>query len=146
NYPALGWMLFIVVLSLTGIPTLSVFLGKVLLGQGAITAGSYILLGLSFASGFIVLYSLLRIFMSCFWGETIISEEEKIPLRKGVLFPMSLLVCCTFLIVLGSEAVDVYIVDVEETLMNQSIYFVELLINVFITLLWLIIKDEDVLR
>lgn len=129
NYPALGWMFFIVVLSLTGIPPLSGFLGKVLLGQGAIAAGSYVLLGLSFVSGFIVLYSLLRIFMSCFWGETIISEEEEIPLRKGVLFPMSLLVCCTFLLGLGSEAVAVYIVDAAETLMNPSIYIDAVLYN-----------------
>src|SRR5699024_10425834 len=161
NYPALGWMFFIVVLSLTGIPPLSGFLGKVLLGQGAIAAGSYVLLGLSFASGFIVLYSLLRIFMSCFWGETIISEEEEIPLRKGVLFPMSLLVCCTFLLGLGSEAVAVYIVAAAETLMNPSIYIdavlynhqlggdtmaAQFLLNLFIALLWVLLKDEDVLR
>ncbi|MEJ8778884.1 Na+/H+ antiporter subunit D [Pseudogracilibacillus sp. ICA-222130] len=129
NYPALGWMFFIAVLSVTGIPPLSGFLGKVLLGQGAIATGSYVLLGLSFASGFIVLYSLLRIFMSCFWGETIISEEEEIPLRKGVLLPMSLLVCCTFLLGLGSEAVAVYIVDAAETLMNPSIYIDAVLYN-----------------
>src|SRR5690625_1256688 len=50
NYPVLGWMFFISVLSLTGIPPLSGFLGKVLLGEAVIDAGSYILLGLGFGS------------------------------------------------------------------------------------------------
>lgn len=122
NYPALGWMFFITVLSLTGIPPLSGFLGKVLLGQGAIEAGSYLLLALSFLSGFIVLYSLLRIFMSCFWGETILDEEEEIPLGRNLLIPNILLVICTFALGIGAEGIAVYVQDAAYTLMNPSVY------------------------
>lgn len=122
NYPALGWMFFIVVLSLTGIPPLSGFLGKVLLGQGAIATGSYVLLGLSFFSGIIVLYSLLRVFMSCFWGETIISEDEATPLRKSLLFPSAILVIFTFALGLGAEGVAVYIQDAAHTLLHPATY------------------------
>ncbi len=122
NYPVLGWMFFITVLSLTGIPPLSGFFGKVLLGIGVIEAKSYILLALSMLSGFVVLYSLLRIFMSCFWGETIISEEEEIPLKKSQLIPSAILVLLTIGIGFGVEGLTPYIQDAAETLMNPEIY------------------------
>ncbi|MBO1002201.1 Na+/H+ antiporter subunit D [Pseudogracilibacillus auburnensis] len=122
NYPSLGWMFFITVLSLTGIPPLSGFIGKVLLGQGAIVAESYILLLLSFMSGFVVLYSLLRIFMSCFWGETIISEEEETPLSKKVIFPSAILVVLTFALGFGAESIAPYVQDAAYTLTNPSVY------------------------
>src|SRR5699024_3628268 len=163
NYPALGWMFFIAVLSLTGIPPLSGFLGKVLLAQGAISGGFFVLLGLSIASGFIVLYSLLRIFMSCFWGETIISEEEEIPLAKKILIPGAILVALTFALGLGAEGVAPYITDAAKTLMNPNIYIEAILgeytnlfggdssaglflLKLFIALLWVLLKDEEVLR
>lgn len=122
NYPLLGWMFFIVVLSLTGIPPLSGFIGKVLIGEGAIESGSYILLGVGFFSSLIVLYSLLRIFMSCFWGETIISTEEKRPFRKSILFPGVILVVCTFLLGFGAEAIAPHVQHAAQTLMNPNMY------------------------
>jgi multicomponent Na+:H+ antiporter subunit D len=122
NYPLLGWMFFITVLSLTGIPPFSGFIGKVLIGQGAIANGSYVLLGIAFASGLVVLYSLLRIFMNCFWGETIVSEEEAVPFRKRLLFPGAILVVLTFALGLGAEAIAPHVQDAAQTLMNPSIY------------------------
>jgi len=122
NYPSLGWMFFISMLSLAGIPPLSGFLGKVLLGQAAISTESYVLLGLSFASSLVVLYSLLRVFMNCFWGETIISEEEEIPLGKNILLPSAILVVITFALGLGTEGIAPYLADAAETLMDPSIY------------------------
>src|SRR5699024_1067740 len=94
-YPLLGWLFFIAVLSLPGIQPLADFIGKVLLGIGTIETQSYVLLALSFLSGFVILYSLLRIFMRCFWGETIISKEEEFPLRKGHHIPGIMLVLLT---------------------------------------------------
>src|SRR5699024_2839307 len=122
NYPLLGWMFFIVVLSLTGIPPLSGFIGKVLIGEGAIASQSYILLGLGFASGLIVLYSLLRIFMSCFWGETIISKDEERPFRNSLLFPGVVFVVLTFALGFGAEAFAPHVKDAAQTLMNPDIY------------------------
>src|SRR5699024_7921957 len=122
NYPLLGWMFFITVLSLTGIPPLSGFIGKVLLGIGTIETEAYILLGLSFLSGFVVLYSLLRIFMNCFWGETIISEEEEVALHIKILLPGVVLVLLTNGIRIGVERVAPYVQDATNTLMNPNFY------------------------
>src|SRR5699024_1863685 len=122
NYPLLGWTFFITVLSLTGIPPLSGFIGKVLLGTGAIETGSYVLLSISILSGFFVLYSLLLIFMSCFWVETIISEDEEIPLQKGHLIPSAILILLTIGIGLGAETLSPYIQNAAHTLMHPSVY------------------------
>src|SRR5699024_4722853 len=83
NYPLVGWFLFTCVLSLTGIPPLSGFIVKILIGEAAISGGFYVLMGIGFFSGLIVLYSLMRVFMNCFWGETLIDEEEQQPFKKA---------------------------------------------------------------
>lgn len=122
NYPALGWFFFITVLSLTGIPPLSGFLGKILVGQGALEAGSYALLFFTFLSSMVVLYSLLRIFMGTFWGETIISEEEQIPLKPLMIVPSALLIILTFALGLAPELIAPYVTDASKVLMEPQIY------------------------
>ncbi|MCG7343099.1 Na+/H+ antiporter subunit D [Sporosarcina sp. ACRSL] len=122
NYPILGWLFFITMLSLAGIPPLSGFIGKVYIGQGAIETGSFILLTTAFLSGIFVLYSLLRIFLNCFWGETIINEDEDIPLKKGMLVPCVLFGIMTIAIGIGVEGLAPYVSDAARTLMNPEIY------------------------
>lgn len=122
NYPVFGWMFFIVMCSLAGIPPLSGFLGKVLIGQGAIEGGNFVLLGLGFLSSLVVLYSLLRIFLSSFFGETIISLEDEKPLPRRVELPVILLALCTIALGIGAEWMSPYITDAAETLHTPSIY------------------------
>lgn len=122
NYPMLGWLFFISMLSLTGIPPLSGFIGKVYIGQGAIETGSFILLAATFLSGIFVLYSLLRIFLNCFWGETIINEDDDIPFKKGMLIPCVLLAILTVALGIGAEGLAPYVSDAARTLMNPEIY------------------------
>ncbi|MBD8004184.1 Na+/H+ antiporter subunit D [Bacillus norwichensis] len=129
NYPVLGWLFFIVMLSLAGIPPLSGFLGKVLISQGAIESGSYLLLALSLISSLFVLYSLLRIFKQCFWGETTISEDGEVPLRKGMLIPSVLLAAASVGLGLGSELIVGYVRDAAFTLSNPNIYIEGVLIQ-----------------
>src|SRR5690625_6319718 len=99
NYPSLGWFFFITVISLTGIPPLSGFLGKVLVGQGALEAGTYILLIFAFLSSMVVLYSLLRIFMGTFCGEMIFSEDEQITLKPYIIINIGILVIFSYSLV-----------------------------------------------
>ncbi|AOV06638.1 Na+/H+ antiporter subunit D [Sporosarcina ureilytica] len=122
NYPLLGWLFFLTTLSLAGIPPLSGFLGKLYVGQGAVEAGSYVLLGLAFLSGMFVLYSLLRIFMNTFWGETIISEDDEVPLQKRLLIPCVVLGIATIALGVGAESILVYVEDAAYTLMNPEVY------------------------
>ncbi|MEK9196695.1 Na+/H+ antiporter subunit D [Ureibacillus sp. 179-F W5.1 NHS] len=122
NYPIFGWIFFLVMLALAGIPPLSGFVGKVLIGQGAIEAGSYILLALGFASSIIVLYSLLRIFLASFFGETTISFEDRKPIPKGAYWSFILFAISIVYVGMGAESLAVYVKDAAETLMNPSIY------------------------
>ncbi|MBO0602109.1 Na+/H+ antiporter subunit D [Sporosarcina sp. E16_3] len=122
NYPLLGWLFFITMLSLAGIPPLSGFIGKVYVGQGAIEAGAFVLLAIAFLSSIFVLYSLLRIFLNCFWGETIINEDDDVPLKKGMLIPMVLFGILTIALGVGAEGLAPYVTDAAHTLMNPKIY------------------------
>lgn len=122
NYPLFGWIYFLVMLALAGIPPLSGFMGKVLIGQGAIEAGSYVLLALSFASSIIVLYSLLRIFLASFFGESTISFEDRKPIPKGAYAAFVLLAISIVCVGVGAESIAIYVKDAARTLMDPSIY------------------------
>lgn len=122
NYPLFGWIYFLVMLALAGIPPFSGFMGKVLIGQGAIESDSYVLLALGFTSSVIVLYSLLRIFLASFFGETTISFEDRKPIPKGAYLAFVLLAVSIVSVGVGAESLAVYVKDAAKTLMNPSIY------------------------
>ncbi len=66
--------------------------------------------------------SLLRIFLSSFFGETIISLEDEKPLPKRILLPLTLLAVCTFGLGIGAEKLAPFVTDAAETLYTPSIY------------------------
>ena len=122
NYPLFGWLYFIAMCALIGIPPLSGFLGKVLIGEGLISTQSYILLFLGFGSSLIVLYSLLRIFLASFFGETIISEKVEKPIPKSASAAFILFAFFVIALGVGAEGVAGYINEAAETLLDPSIY------------------------
>ena len=122
NYPLFGWLYFVVMCALIGIPPLSGFLGKVLIGQGAIEAENYLLLFLGFGSSIVVLYSLLRIFLASFFGETVISEtvEKPIPLTATTSFiGLAILIIA---LGVGAEWIVPIIHEATVVLLNPEIY------------------------
>lgn len=129
NYPFLGWMFFLTVLALVGIPPLSGFIGKLLIAQGAVQAGEYVLLIVGFLSSLIVLYSLMRIFMNCFWGETILSEDDVKPLRKIVLLPCLALTIIVIALGIYPESIAPIVQDAAKTLANPDLYIKAILNN-----------------
>lgn len=122
NYPMLGWLFFIAMLSLAGIPPFSGFIGKFLIGEGAVETGSYVLLALAFISSLLVLYSLLRIFLNCFWGETTMSIEDEKLIRPTWIIPSIILGVATLALGLGVETIEVYVTDAAHVLANPDIY------------------------
>jgi multicomponent Na+:H+ antiporter subunit D len=122
NYPLFGWIYFLTMLALVGIPPLSGFVGKILIGKGAIEAGSYVLLFLGFASSLVVLFSLLKIFLSSFFGETIITNEDKKPLPIASMVSLVAFALCIVVMGLGAEQLMAYVKDAAKILVNPSIY------------------------
>ncbi|WP_153732301.1 Na+/H+ antiporter subunit D [Sporosarcina obsidiansis] len=122
NYPLVGWLFFLTMLAIAGIPPLSGFIGKVYLGLGAIETGSYMLLAVAFLSSIGVLYSLLRIFLNSFWGETTISEDDQVPFEKSLGLPLVLLATLVVGMGIGAELLAPYIQDAANTLSDPELY------------------------
>lgn len=122
NHPFLGWSFFIVTLSLAGIPPLSGFIGKVLITKGTFEGGYFWLGAIGLISSILVLYSLMKIFSNCFWGETLLSKEMEKGTTKGLLFPIGALTALTFLLGLGAEGISPFVQQAAHTLMNPDIY------------------------
>ena len=67
--PALGVVFLLQALSLSGVPPLSGFWGKFMVVKEGLRLGEYLLVGLSLAAGVLTLFSMLKIWMACFWRE-----------------------------------------------------------------------------
>ncbi|QOR69008.1 Na+/H+ antiporter subunit D [Cytobacillus suaedae] len=122
NHPFLGWMFFVAAVTLAGIPPLSGFVGKLLIVTGGFESEHYWLAGLVLLSSLLVLYSVFKIFMNGFWGETKLAKEEEKGTTKGLLYPCALLLTISIILGVGADWFYPYISEAAETLMNPSIY------------------------
>lgn len=121
-HPQLGWMFFIAALSLSGIPPLSGFLGKVFITEGTFVTGYYWLGGIGLITSLMVLYSIMKIFINGFWGYTVLTEETEKGTPKGLMLPIGILTALTIALGLGSEGIQTYVDLATQTLMNPEIY------------------------
>jgi len=80
------------------------------------------LLFLGFASSLVVLFSLLKIFLSSFFGETIITNEDKKPLPIASMVSLVAFALCIVGMGLGAEQLMAYVKDAAKILVNPSIY------------------------
>ncbi|QED46562.1 Na+/H+ antiporter subunit D [Cytobacillus dafuensis] len=122
NHPYLGWMFFIAALSLAGIPPLSGFLGKVFITRGTFESEYYWLGGIGLLTSLMVLYSIMKVFMNVFWGETHLSKEMEKGTTKGLMFPMGCLTVLTISLGLGAEGIHEYVRLATESLLNPKLY------------------------
>jgi multicomponent Na+:H+ antiporter subunit D len=121
-HPQLGWMFFIGALSLAGIPPLSGFIGKVLITMGTFQTDYFWLGGIGLLTSLMVLYSLMKIFMECFWGNTELTPEMEKGSTRGLLFPIGILVALTILLGVGAEGIHQYVDLAAEGLLDSRIY------------------------
>ncbi|WP_404429107.1 Na+/H+ antiporter subunit D [Sutcliffiella horikoshii] len=122
RHPLLGWMFFTACLALAGIPPLSGFVGKILLAQGGLEQEHYIFVGVMLFSSLLVLYSVMKIFMNCFFREEVLSPKEEKGTTKGLVYPSVILIALSAFLGLGAEFVYPYVFEAAETLMDPSIY------------------------
>ena len=105
KYPLLAWTYFIIVLSLAGVPPFSGFYGKALIIRGLVLDNHIYIATLVAASGLIVFYSLVRIFLNIFY-DNINKTLQLRPLPKGILVPLVSIVAVAFLIGIFSNQLD----------------------------------------
>lgn len=127
NHPSWGWMFFVTTLALAGVPPLSGFIGKVLIikegiSRGVFQSGFYWLVGMGLLSSLMVLYSLMKIFISSFWGEPNLCEEREKGNTQGLLFPCALLTAICIFLGLGAEVVYPYVELTANSIMDANIY------------------------
>ncbi|MDF0727397.1 Na+/H+ antiporter subunit D [Cytobacillus sp. S13-E01] len=122
HHPFLGWMFFVAAIALAGIPPLSGFVGKLLIVTGGFESEDYWLSGLVLLSSLLVLYSVFKIFMNGFWGETKLQKSEEKGSTKGLLFPCALLLVLSIVLGVGADWFYPYFYLAAETIMNPSIY------------------------
>ncbi|MNW42100.1 Na(+)/H(+) antiporter subunit D [compost metagenome] len=122
HHPRLGWMFFIAALSMVGIPPLSGFLGKVFITKGTFESGYFWLGGIGLLASLFILYSMIKIFMNAFWGETILSEEEEKGTTKGLLLPIAFLTVASLTLGFGAEGIAGHVAQAAEELLNPSLY------------------------
>ena len=122
NHPYLGWMFFISALSLSGIPPLSGFVGKIFITRGTFEAELYWLGAIGFLTSLMVLYSVMKIFLNGFWGETNLSVEMEKGSTKGVIFPIAFLTVITICLGIGAEGIHEYVSLAVEGLLDPSLY------------------------
>ncbi|MHA6481621.1 Na+/H+ antiporter subunit D [Paenibacillus sp. strain BS8-2] len=125
RHPLLGWMFFASALAIAGIPPLSGFAGKLLIVRGGLADGQYVLTAISLATSFVVLYSLIRIFMAAFWGDEkgIVKVEAVAETRRpALMLPAVCLLIIVIVMGLGSEWVFEFASEAGRTLLDPSIY------------------------
>lgn len=123
RHPLVGWMFFIVALALVGIPPLSGFLGKVLIVRGGLSGGHYVLTGLALASSLAVLYSLIKVFMGAFWGESPRLQESKpVRIHKTAYAAAIGLTVMVIVLGVGSEWIYSYTSQAGAVLSDPSLY------------------------
>jgi multicomponent Na+:H+ antiporter subunit D len=123
HHPGLGWMFFIGAVALAGVPPLSGFIGKLLILQGGLQDGFYVIVGISLVSSLLILYSIMKVFMKGFWSEVKLNRDEEHDSDKGLLWPCAILVLFTIGLGLGAEWIyDLYISQAAAVLLDPALY------------------------
>nr|WP_133581107.1 Na+/H+ antiporter subunit D [Aureibacillus halotolerans] len=128
--PWAGWLFFIACITLAGLPPFSGFIGKYLLLQAAFDNGHYLLGAVALLTSLLILFSVLRIFIYGFWGESDDSppsDSKNAAARFRSIVPAGILLLFTLFLGLGAEFVLPYIDVVSHSLLNPENYITPVL-------------------
>ncbi|MDU7036872.1 MAG: Na+/H+ antiporter subunit D, partial [Staphylococcus simulans] len=103
THPSLGIILFIVTLSIGGVPPFSGFPGKLLIIQGALAEGYVVGVALMIITSLIAMYSLLKVFFYMYFGREEMPVVQRQPILPHKLIAMILLTVATILMGLCAE-------------------------------------------
>jgi len=120
--PWLAWMFFLAALTLAGVPPLSGFVGKVIILKGGMGEGHLIMSIIGLLSSLLVLYSVMKIFINSFWGETLMGDGVEKATGNSALIPGCILALLVVGMGLGGEWVLTYVQQAADVLVNPSLY------------------------
>ncbi|WP_070120745.1 Na+/H+ antiporter subunit D [Bacillus marinisedimentorum] len=120
SYPLLGWLFLLASITVAGLPPFSGFIGKLLLLQGGMENGNFVIVGIGLLTSLLILISVIRIFINGFWGE----PKEYKPARSigGLIAPAGFLLAFSVLLGIGAEWFYPYIQSVADSLIDPSVY------------------------
>ncbi|MFD2114711.1 Na+/H+ antiporter subunit D [Paenibacillus yanchengensis] len=127
--PWLGWLFLVAGLAIAGVPPLSGFVGKVTILQSGIANEQYMMIFISIATSFLVMYSMMKIFINSFWGETLFSQGEEKASGKGALLPAVMLTALVVGMGVFAEAVLPFIDQAAQVMTNPQLYIERVLYN-----------------
>ncbi|CAH1055536.1 Na+/H+ antiporter subunit D [Paenibacillus pseudetheri] len=122
RYPWTGWMFFVLILALVGVPPLSGFAGKVMMVRSGFGQNHVALALIALASSFIVLYSLIKVFQQVFWGGEKREEQVKPLHYKAMMAPAAVLFAIIILMGVGAETVNGYVSQAGAVLADPALY------------------------
>lgn len=82
--PFAGFCFMVQAFSLAGVPPLSGFWGKYLIVREGLMQGQFVLTGIAIFTGWLTLFSMLKIWLGAFWGKCKDGLNEKGVHRKGL--------------------------------------------------------------
>lgn len=125
KFPVLGWVFFVGVLSMAGVPPLSGFFSKFVLIESAVAQGNFWMAAVAVIVGFFTLMSLIKVFIYVFWGEEKPLPEAEPNQRRnyiGALVPCVLMIGLSLAMGVAAQPVMDVLIEASEQLMNPQYY------------------------
>ena len=102
-HPVAGWTFFIAALGIAGVPPFSGFYGKLFITESLIDNGHVFSAIIVLLSSLVVLYSIMRIFISVFWGENMDFSKLKPISYDKLLFSSFVMIALVVILGFGAD-------------------------------------------